>query len=101
MPRMSHHHITCLLSRKYCVCCLGESNARVRNDVCVIENIDDQISKRKCIDSSINKYGKSLLHFLLDNSKCILIGTFEYNSNKYISVTIRGYAVTEYLYYSK
>ena len=84
------NHIKCLLSRfesKYCVCCTVSYNARIGNETDIIEDIDDVILERKYIDSIITDHGKSLLHFLIDNSMCILNGRCESDSNKYTSVS--------------
>ena len=68
-----------------CVCCMGDYNARIGNET---GDIDGNISERKCIDGIINDLSGSLLHFLRDNSMCILNGRIKSYFNKYAYVSI-------------
>ena len=50
-------HIACLLSRfesKDSVCCMGDYDALLENEVNLIGNMHDTISERKCIDNMIS-----------------------------------------------
>ncbi len=73
----------------------GDVNSRIGDLKDYVEG--DDISPCMVLDTSVNKQGHTFMEFLKDSKCCILNGRLNPENDNFISISVRGKAVVDYI----